>query len=96
MIGPQLSRADVDQTAAQITRQLFSVMSNIQRFNAWLAATPDATLTGFGMSSTDVATLKSAFTDADKLRQVFEGSTLQAPAYDFRTFLGQALGVGLF
>lgn len=98
MIGQQLTGADVNATAAQIARQLYSAMANVQRFEAWLAATPDATLTSapYGLQSGDVATLKSAFTDADKLRQIFEGSATQGSAYDFRTFLKQAIGTGLF
>lgn len=98
MIGPQLTSADVNGTVGQLARQLYGALDNIRLFQAWLAATPDATLLAapFGMAQADINTLKSAMIDADKLRTIFEGTATQASTYDFRTFLKQALGVGLF
>jgi len=98
VIGPQLTAADVNGTIAQIVRQLYGALDNARLFQAWLVATPDATLLAapFGMAQADINTLKSTMTDLDQLRQVFEGTATRTPAYDYRTFAKQALGVGLF
>lgn len=95
MIGPQLTSADVNNTGAQIVRQMYSAMDNVRRFQAFLAAT-DLKVAPYSMTSGDEAQMKSAFGDLDKLRTIFEGTVTQATIYDFRTFAKQALGTGLY
>jgi hypothetical protein len=101
-VGDQVTQAEVNATALQIVRQVYAAFANVQRFQAYLAATPDATITGLPtggatqLTTGDVATLKSAFTDLNLLRTVFEGTATQASLKDFRTFAGQILGPGLY
>lgn len=71
-------------------------MTEITNFKAFLDATPDATLEAapYNFSSTDVANLKSAFTDAATLASIYRGESAQgATAYDFSTFLKLLRGV---
>lgn len=95
-LGGSITVADINSAAAQISRQMFSAMKNAQQMQAWLATQPDATLTALGYTSGEVATLKSAFTDLDKIRQVFEGTITQATTYDFRQFSKLLLGIAVY
>ena len=44
-----------------------------------------------GVHHGEVAILKSAFTDLDKLYGIFRGTQTQASGYDFTTFAGQLI-----
>jgi hypothetical protein len=95
MIGPQLTAADVHAATAQIVRQVYSMFTNVERFQAYLLAT-DLKLPPYNMTSADEALIKSAFNDLDQLRTIFSGDQSLAVAKDFRTFAKHALGTGLF
>ena len=86
-IGLSQGKADIDAQLAQAAIQLREALLVIQRLQAFLAATPDATLVTAGYTAEEVATIKSASSDMDKLRTIFEGTATQASAYDFRTFV---------
>lgn len=95
--GAQLTKDKINNDAYSVVRALFSAMSSIAQFKAFLDATPDVDLTGiYGFSSGDVATLKSAFTDLNKLKGIFEGTQTQTPVYDFRQFAKLLLGDNLY
>lgn len=96
MAGVPVTAVEVNTTASQIARQVFASLSHVQRFQEFLLATPDATLIALGISSDDVAIIKSAFTDLEQLRTIFEGSVNLAVAKNFRTFSKQLLGTGLY
>jgi hypothetical protein len=68
-------------------------LRNVQIFKAFLDTQTDAALQALGYSAGDVAVLRSAYTDLDKLRQVYEGVATQGTTYDFRTFAKQLVGV---
>jgi hypothetical protein len=89
-----LTLANVNSVAGGLASDLNSLMNRIQQFQIFLAAT-DLTAAPISMTSADQAVLKSAFTDADKLRQIYQGLATQTPAYDFRTFVKQVDGFGL-
>lgn len=101
-VGDQVTQAEINATALQIVRQLYSAFTNIQRFQAYLTATPDATILGYptggsvALVQADINVLKSAFTDLNLLRTVFEGTATQGSLKDFRAFAGQLLGPGLY
>jgi hypothetical protein len=89
-IGLTSTKSDIDNVAAAIAFDLRSVMDRISYMQAFLAGktTQDLTDRGYTTSPVDeVAQLKSAFTDLDKLRTVYQGTATQATAYDFRTFV---------
>lgn len=95
-VGIPVTKADVNNTFTTLSRQLHNTFQSIQQFQTYLAATPDQDLIDMGFSSGEVAQIKSGMTDADQLRQVFQGTATRTPAYDYRTFLKLGLGVGLF
>ena len=92
-IGLSASKADIDAQAGNTALTVREAFRTVQVFQAWLAATPDANLVALGYTAGEVATLKSAFTDLDKLRTIYEGTATQTPAYDFRTFAKLLVGV---
>jgi hypothetical protein len=95
-LGATVTQVEVNQAAAAIGRQAFSLFQTIKEFTAYLAGTPDVTLTAMGFSVGEVAQLKSGMTDLDQLRTVFEGTATRTPAYDYRTFSKLFLGIGIY
>lgn len=92
-IGFPQTKADIDSRAGALATSVRDLLGQVQRFQQYLVATPDANLTGLGYSTTEVAQLKSAFTDLDKLRTIYEGTGTQASVYDFRQFAKLLTGV---
>lgn len=92
-LGFSTLKTDIDARSGQLSLTLRDTLRQIQIFEAWLAGTADATLTGMGYTSGEVAILKSAYVDMDKLRTVYEGTATQATTYDFRQFSKQLTGV---
>lgn len=95
-IGRTATQAEFNNATGAIVSALFATMDNIARVKAVLDTLTVQNLVDMGFSNGDANTLKSAFTDLDKLRTVFNGTATQTPAYDFRTFTKLALGTGLY
>lgn len=90
-IGLQSNVVDINARAGSLYIQLRDTLNAIKNFQSMLTATLDADLTspdqnGKTFTAAEVTNLKSAYTDLDKLRQIFEGTQTQATTYDFRTF----------
>lgn len=92
-VGLPSDKNSIDSRAGSLAIALRDIFTQISRFEAWLAAQTDQSLINLGYTSTEVAQLKSAFTDLDQLRQVYEGTATRSPAYDYRTFAGLLVGV---
>lgn len=95
-IGRTASKAEFDNAAGAIASSLFATMDNIGKVKAVLDTLDVTALQALGYTSTEANQLKSAFTDMDKLRTVFNGTATQTPAYDARTFAKLLLGTGLY
>jgi len=95
-LGAAISQSEVNQVAAAIARQAFSLFATVAEFSTFLLATPDATLVALGFSAGEVATLKSGIADLVQLKTVFEGTGTRTPAYDYRQFTKLFLGVGVY
>lgn len=96
MAGIPFNKDVLNHDVGSVTRQLYAAFANVKKLQDQLTATPNQTLTDMGFSAQDIADIKSAFTDMDNLRQVFEGGRNQQTAYDFRTFAKRLIGSGLF
>lgn len=95
--GKQLSKDSINNSAYSVVRNLFSALDGVGKFQVFLTQTPDVTLTSvYGFTQADVNDLKSAFTDLNKLKGIFEGTQTQSPVYDFRTFAKLLNGDGLY
>lgn len=94
-VGLTVTKADLDQRAGAIALDLRSVFYRIQIYKQTLDTLTVANLQalGYAVSPDEASELKSAFTDMDKLRQIYEGTATQATTYDFRTFAKLLTGV---
>ena len=95
MAGFPQARADIDQRAGTLVLTLRNVFDEVDRFQDFLTATPDATLEAAPTSytTTEVAQLKSAFNDLSRLGRVFRGEEAGGATYDFRQFAKLLTGV---
>jgi len=95
--GRSISKDELNNAAAAVASSLFATMDNIAKVKAVLDGYSSAQLVSlFGFVQADADVLKSAFTDMDKIRQIFTGAATQASTNDFRVFAKQLLGTGLY
>lgn len=92
-VGLPKTKADWDSRGGSIALDVRSVFDRVLAYKTALDATIDADLQAAGYTSGEIATLRSAFTDLDKLRTIYQGTVTQATTYDFRTFAKQLTGV---
>src|SRR4051812_36833732 len=95
-VGQTIDKATVDAQIASFPRVLNDVFGHVQLFAPRLDAQTDAQLVTAGYpSGTDVATLRSAYRDLEKTRQLYQGTGIVqsggtfvsgAFGYDQRTF----------
>ena len=85
-VGIYSNKSDVDVRAGQLVQTVRDNLTAVGNFKLWLDAQTDQALTALGYTGGDIATLRSTFTDLDKLRQIYLGTATASPAYDFRTF----------
>jgi len=88
----QLSKAQFDSLMNGCIQNLDGALLQAQAIQAFFTAHPDAdftTTSGAGpinYASGDVTNMKSAFSDLDQLRTIYQGSATLGTAKDFRTF----------
>lgn len=97
-VGIILDKTAVDNTIGILAKSLRQTLTNIGYYKQWLDTQTDTQLRnayGYAVSPDEVAVLRSAVADLDKLRTIFEGTATQATVYDFRTFAKLLWGLGL-
>ena len=85
-VGIYSTKADVDMRVGGLAQSLRANLVAMGDVKLWLDAKSDPELADFGYAAGDIATLRSAVTDLDQLRQVYLGLATRTPAYDYRTF----------
>src|SRR5262245_12844863 len=93
-LNANLTKATIDATLGDATQALNIAFLNVGNAAAFLAPAQDADLVALGYTPEDVAVLRSAMADLDRLRTVYEGLAEATPAYDFRTFAQRGFGTG--
>jgi hypothetical protein len=90
---PALTKGQFDAQMNGIIQALDGAFSQVQALEAFLTAHPDADFTAAaggpgptGYAAGDVTNFKSAFSDLDQLRTIYQGSANLLVAKDFRTF----------
>jgi sulfite exporter TauE/SafE len=73
-VGFSYGKSDIDNLAGGLTRAIDQDLIKVQQFAAWLNTMTDASLLALGYVQADVNTLRSAITDLDKLRQIYQGT----------------------
>lgn len=93
-LGYPVSKSDVDGKAGGLALGLRTTFDEIRNFKIWLDTQTDLALTtGLGYTGAEVNTLRSAATDLDQLRQIYEGLANLGVAKDFRAFAKLLTGV---
>lgn len=90
---PGLGKGQFDSLMNSVITSLDGVLLQVQEVQAFLAAHPDADFTAgaggpgpTGYAAGDVANFKSAFSDLDQLRTIYQGGANLLVAKDFRAF----------
>lgn len=91
--GFQVSKDAINQRAGSIVVAGEAWFDDVKRLAAYLAATPDADLTGLGFTSGEVAGLKSSFVDLDNLRLTAYGQRTQPATSNFFFWAGKLRGI---
>ena len=91
-VGLPATKPDIDVQAGSIALRLRDVMRDIASLQTYFAATPDADLIALGYTSGEVAIVKSASSDMNQLRTIYEGAATLGSAKDFRTFAKLLIG----
>lgn len=91
-----MTLSQFNQQAGGILLNLQQALDQVNEMDVFLAAQGTAGLnTLVGMASADATTLISAYTDAQKLRNIFYNSATLTNSYDFTTFIKQVIGSGV-
>jgi hypothetical protein len=87
----------MDYWSGIIAQDIATWADRVDSLAAFLVGTPDADLEAppFNYAAVDVAVLKSAIADLERLAQIYRGQLAQTPAYDFRTFAQHLQGLGI-
>jgi hypothetical protein len=93
-LNAALTKQSIDITCGDAAQALNIAMINVGNAKRFLDPAQDEDLIALGYTPEDVANLRSAMGDLDRLRRVYEGSEEVTPAYDFRTFSQRIFGTG--
>ena len=85
-LGYPTTKTDIDSKAGGLAVQLRNVLAEASNLKLWLDSAPDQDLVDRGYELGEIAQLRSAVADLDKLNQIYLGQTNQASTYDFRSF----------
>jgi len=92
-VGATITQSQINADAAQLSRGIEVWCQGVAVVQTYLVATPDTDLEALGFLPNDVALLKSAFGDLQKLANIYAGKDTVSPAYDFGTFSRQMSGL---
>jgi len=92
-VGYVAVKSNIDTRAGSIVVDLRDKLAEIRNFKYWLDAITDPELTTLGYDGTDIARLRGAFSDLDKLARIYLGTDVQATPLDFRQFAKFLTGV---
>jgi hypothetical protein len=95
MIGIAVNKAALDKLTGETAQAINEALKDARDIQIYLLATSQADLNGMGYTDQEVTVLKSAYTDLDKLHQIFVGVINLPAAQDFRAFAKQLWGVGV-
>lgn len=93
-LNSALTKQTVDSTIGNAASALNIAFIDVESAQVFLAGYQEADLVALGYTPEEVAVLKSAIADLDRLRRVYEGLEPVDPAYDFRQFARRVYGTG--
>jgi len=90
----QLTKGTIDAQLGSISQRLNIVLEDVNDFKYFIDGILDAQLTGMGYDANDVALIRTAASDMDQLREIYQGLAALAAVKDFRTFIRRVWGTG--
>jgi hypothetical protein len=93
-LNAALTKQSIDVTIGEACQALNIAFINVENAKRFLDPAQDEDLIALGYTPEDVANLRSAMGDLDRLRSVYEGGDTVEVAYDFRTFAQRIFGTG--
>jgi hypothetical protein len=93
-VGYPATKTDIDVRAGGAAKAVRDALASAATMHTWLLAKPDGDLTALGYTPTEVAQLKSAFTDLNQLNEIYYGRLNLTTAKDFTTFAKLLVGLG--
>lgn len=93
MPGYGTTRGEIDSRVGVVAIQLRDLFAQIRIVQEYLASQTNQNLIDKGYTQGDVDIIKSAYTDLDDLRKIYEGLINLPDARDFRTFTKQLTGI---
>ena len=82
-VGFPTDKGSIDARAGFLSQTIRDVLADASRMKTWLDGETTEALVARGYTEDDVALIKSAFTDLDKLNRIATGQATQADANDF-------------
>ncbi len=95
-VGLPVTKTEIDLRSGDIARQFQRSFEDVITMQQYLAARPEADLIALGYTSSEVAILKTSFTDLLELGNIWTGAAALPAPKDFRVFVQQLWGVGAF
>lgn len=90
-----IDRQTLNAQAGSLCRQVDNAFLRVQQFKLFLDTIPDATLISlYGYAQADIDILRSALSDIEQLRGIYQGASTLGVAKDFRTFAKQTYPYG--
>lgn len=91
-----LTGQQVQTELGMIAREVHQAMRRVEGGQDFLQSMNDQELLAppFSLSQADINALRAAFTDLDKLRQIYRGQAEQTPTYNFRQNVRKIFGLG--
>lgn len=88
-------RNSLNNRAGDLFKTVDSTFLRVQQFKTFLDTIADATLiSAYGYVQADIDVLRSALTDIEQLRTIYQGTVNLAVAKDFRAFAKQTYPYG--
>lgn len=92
-----ISHNDISSRLSQLAQQVDAAFLRVQAFKTFLDTITDADLTNlYGFPQADINVMRSALTDVEQLRGIYQGTSNLSVAKDFRTFAKQLYAFGSF
>ncbi len=95
MAGARLTKDQIDDVIGDALRNVNVSFDRVGELQNWLDSKTDGDLTTLGYNGTEIANLRSAFSDIGQLRDIFVGAANLTVAKDFRTFAKRLWGLGI-
>ena len=94
-LNSNVTKTSLDSDTGNACAALRKAFAQIEELHHYFLITPDATLTSLGYTASEVAIIKSAFSDGDQLYNIAIGNATLVSAVNLMANIDQMIGDGL-